>query len=328
MKNKTQTTNKKPTFSHDSFFKDFYSDPKLAQELLKLIFSKKELKAYNLKKVRIEKDTFEGKRADLILSVPFKTPPKIRLRIFILLEHKSAYDKHLFGQFLDYQVLMRRHSIQQVGYPQPIIAVLFYHGKGPLKWKKSLQEEDFKTFFSKIPVESRKDMLNYGIRIIDTQSPKIRRAYKGKKFKGHGIIRLLSEIWNLKKSSPLKVVKEVFHDFEDIRKGLKGKKKAEINLRIVQYLLDTGVLDVKTWEKVEGLLIREGILTRGGVMGIRELIKEQGRWEGRQEGIKEGIQKGQNQVILNMLQEKMDISFIAKVTGLSEKAIKKLKNGS
>ena len=51
-------------------------------------------------------------------------------------------------------------------------------------------------------------------------------------------------------------------------------------------------------------------------MDIREHIKEKGRWEGRQE------------VVLNMLKEKADISFISKVTGLSEKEIKKLKNGS
>ena len=327
MKNKTQMTKKKPTFSHDSFFKDFYSDPKLAQELVKLIFSKKETESYNLKKLKIEKDTFEGKRADLILSVLFKTSPKIRLRVFILLEHKSSYDKNLFDQLLDYQILMRKHSIQQVGYPQPIIPVLFYHGKEPLKWKKSLQEEDFKSFFSKIPVESRKDMLNYGLRIIDTKDPKVRKAYKDKRFKGHGVIKLLSEIWSLKKSNPLKV-KEVFYDFEDIRKGLKDKKKVEINLRIVQYLLDNGALDLKTWGKVEVLLIKEGILNKGGVMDIREHIKEQGRWEGERKGLREGRQKERQQVILNMLKEKADIAFIAKVTGLSEKAIRKLKNGS
>jgi len=55
-------------------------------------------------------------------------------------------------------------------------------------------------------------------------------------------------------------------------------------------------------------------------MNIREHIKEEGR--------QEGIQKGQKQVILNMLKEKADIAFIAKVTGLSEKEIQKLKNNN
>ena len=315
MKNKSQITRKKPSFSHDRFFKGFYSDPKLARELLQLIFSKEELKAYDLKNLKIEKDTFGEKRADLIVSVPFKTSPKIRLRIFILLEHKSSYDKNLFDQLLDYQILMRKHSIQQKGYPQPIIPVLFYHGKQPLKWKKSLQEEDFKTFFSKIPVESRKIMLNYGLKVIDTQDPKIRKAYKNKKLKGHGVIRLLSEIWSIKKIDPSKV-KDIIVGFEDILKQLEEERKKDVILRIWEYLHDNTKLDIKTWQETEPLLIEAGLLTRGGIMDIREHIKEKGRWEGRQE------------VVLNMLKEKADISFISKVTGLSEKEIKKLKNGS
>ena len=57
---------------------------------------------------------------------------------------------------------------------------------------------------------------------------------------------------------------------------------------------------------------------------VREIIKEKGRWEGRQEG----RQARDKEVVLNMLKEKTDISFISKVTGLSEKEIKKLKNSS
>ncbi|MCY4512989.1 MAG: hypothetical protein OXB86_04810 [Bdellovibrionales bacterium] len=62
---------------------------------------------------------------------------------------------------------------------------------------------------------------------------------------------------------------------------------------------------------------------------VREIIKEKGRWEGERKGLKKGRQEGRQeerqQVVLNMLQEKADIAFIAKVTGLSEKEIQKLK---
>ena len=54
-------------------------------------------------------------------------------------------------------------------------------------------------------------------------------------------------------------------------------------------------------------MVGEGILTKGGVMDIREHIKEKGRWEGQQEGMQ--------QVVLNMLKEKADMRFICKVTG-------------
>ena len=312
---------KKPAFSHDRFFKSFYSDPKLSRELLCLILSKRELKAYNLKGLKVEKDTFEDKRADLILSVPLKAHPKIRLRIFILLEHKSSYDKNFFDQLLSYQVLLRKLLIQQTGYAQPVIPVLFYHGKEPLKWKKSLQEEDFKSFFSKIPIESRKSMLNYEPKVINTQDPKIRKAYKGGKFKGHGVIKLLDEIWSLKKNiTPLKVI-EAYEGFEEVLKGLKGQARKTAELRILEYLSDNTDLSLKIWRQAEKLLIEKGLLKQGGLMqDVREVIKEKGVWE--------GMQKGRREVVLNMLKEKADISFIAKVTGLSEAAIKKLKNNS
>ena len=156
MKEKPQSTKKRPSFSHDRFFKSFYSDPKLAQELLHLIFSKEEQKAYILDKVQVEKDSFEGKRADLVLSVPFKGFPDRRLELFILLEHKSHYDKNLFEQLLDYLFFIRKYIIKQKGFSRPVMAVLFYHGKNPLKWKNSLLEEDFQGFFEKIPLETRK----------------------------------------------------------------------------------------------------------------------------------------------------------------------------
>ena len=60
-KQKLKTNQKtKPAFSHDSFFKHFYSDPKLTKELFGLVFSKQTLKTCNWNKMKIEKDTFKG----------------------------------------------------------------------------------------------------------------------------------------------------------------------------------------------------------------------------------------------------------------------------
>ena len=54
------------------------------------------------------------------------------------------------------------------------------------------------------------------------------------------------------------------------------------------------------------------------------LLKE-GRQEGRQEGLQEGRQENQIEIALNMLKEKLKISFISKMTGLSKDKVKKLK---
>ena len=76
------------------------------------------------------------------------------------------------------------------------------------------------------------------------------------------------------------------------------------------------------WEELERDAVKQGIFSKGGYMNTREYIKEEGREEGRQEG----IQQKQQQVVLNMLKKKAEISFISEVTGLSEEEIKKLKN--
>ena len=81
------------------------------------------------------------------------------------------------------------------------------------------------------------------------------------------------------------------------------------------------------WKGLEHEAVNKGVFSKGG----REYIKEEGRQEGLQRGLQQGIQKGwreeRQQVVLNMLKEKADLSFVCKVTGLSEEEIKKLQNG-
>ncbi len=133
---------------------------------------------------------------------------------------------------------------------------------------------------------------------------------------------------------------EIFSKFADIFKPLSGKQQNDMSLVILEYLVDNTGLDFKTWKEAEKLIIEAGILTRGGFMNIRELIKEKGRFEGihigrregKLEGMLAGMQKGElkgrqenmRQVIANMFQENADMPFIAKVTGLSEAELKKL----
>ena len=335
MKRKPEQTRKavkKPTCSHDSFFKLIFSNPERIKELLLLALTKKEAQAFNLDDIRLEKDSHKKKLADLVLSFPFKNYPRKRIEFLVILEHKSYHDKYLFEQGLKYQILIRDHSIKQKGRPLPIILALFYHGKYPLKWKKSLQEDNFKDFFDKIPMETRRSMLNYELKIINTKDPKIRKIVRGKKSKIWGVIKLLDEIWGLKQPSSRKIKTIVRDYFGDILKGKTKKEADEILIGLAAYLRDSAGLKLKEWEKAEQELIEEGLLKKGGAMDALEVIKEKGRWEGlrkgRQEGRQEGLQAGRQEVILNMLKKRLDISLISEVTGLPVKKIKALKNGS
>ena len=312
---------------HDVFFKSFYSNPKYAVELFRLIFSKEELKAYDWKKLKAEKDTLQDKRADLVFSLPLKNKPHVRFRIFILLEHKSQYDPQLFTQLLYYQTFIHQHTVQS-GRPSPVIPVLFYHGKNPWKWTLSFQEAAWGDSLSEIPVASRKNMINYTPKLLNAHDPKIKGIFEDRSFQSRGALRLLGRIWSLKLSrTELKETLALFGDFSG--------KQNDLIVNVADYLesaLKESRKFRQLWEQVEKELVEEGIFQRGGFMDIRDHIREKGIQEGMRKGIRKGIRKGRQEgrqeVVLNMLKEKTQVSFISKVTGLSKDEIKKLKNGS
>ncbi len=315
---------KKPRCSHDSFFKLIFSDPKLVKELLKLILTKAERKVFNLDKIKFEKDTHKKQLADIVLSFPLKNSPRERAEFFMILEHKSYNDKNFYEQMLKYLYLIRELIIKQTGRAKPVIPAMFFHGKQSLKLRKTLQEEDFKSFFSQIPVETKKSMLNFELKVINTKAPKIRKVMKNKGSKIWGVIKLLDEIWDIKEPSAKKVKAIVRDYFGEILKGKTEREEKEMVVGLLEYLKDTTGLKLKEWEKAEEELKKEGLLKTGGVMDALEVIKEKGRWEGE----RKGRQEGRQEVILNMLKEKMNISVISKVTGVPAKEIKKLKNGA
>ena len=160
-------------------------------------------------------------------------------------------------------------------------------------------------------------MLNYELKIINTKDLKIRKIVKDKRSKIWGVIKLLDEVWDIKEPSAEKVKTIVRDYFGDILKGKTTREVNEIVIGIVEYLKDVTGLKLKEWQKAEQGLIEEGILKKGGVMNIREIIKEKGRWEGmrkgrqegmrkgRQEGMQEGMQKGMQEGMQKGMQEGM-----------------------
>ena len=314
------------TNHHDQFFKFFFSKPELAQELFKLIFSKEELKAYDLTKLKAEQNSFvDGSSADLIFSLPLKNNKKSEIRIFILLEHKASYNVKVFEQLFRYQYLLIGQSLSEGKPLVPIIPVVFYHGKKPWEWKLSFQEALGSQAFLSLPLSFRESMLNFKIRLLDIQDKKWEWVFKNSHFQSRGVLYLLREVW----SGQLNF-KKVFSLFKEM---LERQRDTEgIILNILKYLLKGYQIRPKLYEKMEVELVKEGLLKRGGYMDARDYFREEGRQEGWQKGQKEGWQEGRQeerqQVVLNMLKNKIDNKLISKVTGLSEEEIKKLKNGS
>ena len=322
----------KPASHHDLFFKAFYTEPQFAKELLTLVLHKEELLAYNLNNIKIEKNTLKEKQADVVFSLPLKAKPKTKVKIFILLEHKSHYDSGLFNQLLTYQFMLYCQISKESGPPCPIIPVVFYHGKKPWKWPKTFQEDIYKGFLRKIPLQSREHMLNYKIKLLDTHDPKIEKAIKDKSFKSRGALYLLKNIWGIKLSKrELKETARLFGGFSAQRQDLIANASGYLS----SFLREEKKFQ-KLWTKVEKELIEEGVFNKGGSMSILKHIGEVEHTKGLQKGIRkglnEGLQKGQHkrnkEIIHNMLKEKLDINLVSKVMGLPVKEIKKLQTSS
>ena len=201
----------------------------------------------------------------------------------------------------------------------------------------------------KIPVWVRKSMLEYRVRLIDLQDQgKMRGVFKRSGFeRTQAALYLMREAWGLKENrGPER--RKILEALLPMLKGLSGeggkqKKREDLLLSVVEYVRSLGVSG-SLWEELEREALERGFLNKGGVMNIREYIKQKGVQEGWQKGQKEGWQKGQKEgwqkgqqegwqkgqqeLILKMLKEKVGLSVISRVTGLPTQEIKKLKNGS
>ena len=299
---------------HDQFFKTGFSKKTFAKELLFLIFSKEERKAYDLNKIQLEKGSFpDDARADLVLSVPLKNKPENKIRIFILIEHKSQYDVKLFYQLFRYLTFLIQKSLMETGKIVPVIPVVFYHGKTPWKWKKFFQEAFADENFLALPVSTRENMLNFKVRVLDLHSSRLQKIIRDRNFKSRVLFHLLREVWFSKPS--LSFVSKVLELCDE-----EIKSQEDIMLNMAEYLSKAYKMKQGVWRKAEELAVKRGLLNKGGYMDIKKFIAERERHEGQQ------VER--QRVVLNMLKNKMDIKIITKVTGLSEKEIKKLKKGS
>ena len=313
-----RTKNKPLSAHHDALFKFCFSSARFARELFQLALSKEEQVIFDWDKLKPEKDSFKDLRADLVFSVPFKNKPSRQAKLCLLLEHKSRFSRRVYHQILKYKTLIIGESLEKAEEDCLVIAIVFYHGKEPWRQPKSFKKGLWGEILPLIPSSLAKNMLDYELRVLDTHDPRLEKVIADKNFKSRGFLSALKKVWSLKaEEEELNRVIALFDNWPG--------DKEDLSLSVGDYLWSSvRGMTPKLWEKLEQEAVKKGIFLKGGYMNIREYIKEEGRQEGRQEG----MQRGMQQVILNMLREKADIDFICKVTGLAEKEIKKLQNGS
>ena len=206
---------------------------------------------------------FSSFTSDAVFSVAVKDHKEMRFRICLLLEHKSQYSQKLFCQMLQYQTGITSKNLEELGRAFPVLAVLVYNGRKPWKWGKSFQQGLWGADFAKIPLSLQKDMLNFGLRLLDTHAPETVRAVEDRRFKSRGFLNALRKAWDLKADEEeLKKLISLFDTWT-------GDRGDSLVLSLGDYLWSVVPgMNKALWEKLEDSAVKEGIFSKGGYMDI------------------------------------------------------------
>ncbi len=183
-------------------------------------------------------------------------------------------------------------------------------------WKGAL---DFHSFLNNFEGELKKrfkeNVLNFRLRVLNIQALDIDKT---KGLTTHPILYILKHIWNLDATK----IKELF----TIGRGLSPREREALIVRAVDYIRQYDpAFSWKIIREIEQTTLEEEERVMAPLL---QYSLDEAREEGLQKGRQEGMEKGMQAVALNMLKEKADLTFISKVTGLSEADLEKLKNRS
>ena len=301
---------------HDHLFRDIYSRTRYCLDIFRLIFTPPQFALFDWKTLKSEMNTFidrelRERRTDLLFSVCLAGSAQ-RIGLLFLLEHKSRHDLEIHRQFLGYQTDIYMH------WNFPVLPILVYQGEA-MEWRLPL---DFQGFLQGFDGELKRlfgeNVLNFRYKLLNLRKLDIKKQARG--LTSRPILFILQNIWNLDE----KVVKELFSLSQ--KASLKDRK----------LFMDRATDYIRQYDpKFSWKLLREiekTVTTKEEYIMPLQSSLDSAREEGLRQGIKQGMQQGMQQrdkeVIGNMLKQRLDISFISKVTGLSKAEIVKLtKNG-
>ena len=275
---------------HDKFFKEILSDINNAKSFFKEYLPRNILKSVNLDTLKIKKDTFIGKNfkeyfADLLYTVSINNKKGY---IYLLLEHKSGFDKQTPLQLLQYMVKIWRLHIKQNRFPLPvIIPLVLYHGNA--KWRFNT---DFIQLFDNTAEEFKNYIPNFNYVLQDLSE------YTDDEIRGEIFLRaaLLLFKYSLTKDIFEKLPK-IFSLLSSISASKTGLNALEAYFRYIYYSSDISVEKLKkiaadNLDKPQ----EEAIMTLA-----EKLINE-----GMQKGMQQGMQKGMRQTIIDILESRLN----------------------
>ncbi|MBX2953579.1 MAG: Rpn family recombination-promoting nuclease/putative transposase [Leadbetterella sp.] len=295
-----------PIRAHDNFIKQLLSHKELAVDFLKEYLPGSLVKIIDFKTLTHQDTSYINENlkasfSDLVWSVEMHE--KKKLRISLLLEHKSYADPEAAFQLLDYLASGYRKQIKEKKKAEPIIPILYYHGKAGWTFKT------LDTYFSGYPDLIQPYLPSFATEFVNLRhvsAEQIRALTNG---------LLTSAILYQKYYFDPEGLKANFHA---ILENLIPYLGLNITYSIFVYILQGPYLDSE--------FIKESIKNLSGDMSTRmmtaydQLIAE-GMQRGKEQGMAEGHEKALVQTILNAHDNGIDLATIRAITGESEEKV-------
>ena len=295
---------------HDKIFRDILNDKKEVTKIINTyIKPKTKLNMQDLEKYETRYITkiYEERLADIVYKIKGK-------EIFFLIEHQTKVDKKMAYRILEYSMEIIRGRIKNIkgqiekaGIPT-VIPIVIYTGEK--LWNAKQEITEMKVKFETI----KKVETITGYNLIDIRN-------KEKAIKDDLFISKISIIERLKNTD------EIIETIEQIYNNLNKKEDKKKLLEIIDYLLEDEI-NKETLKKLKEKIIKEGGIEMMHAKEVlrRDRLKE--IKEGENRGLARGIIEGKIEerliIAKKMLEEKIDVIFIAKVTGLTKKEIENL----
>ncbi|MBW1650417.1 MAG: Rpn family recombination-promoting nuclease/putative transposase [Deltaproteobacteria bacterium] len=268
--------------SHDKLFKETLSDISNARDYFRHYLPANILNIINLDTLEIRKDSFIDEElkeffSDMLYSVQFG---KKAGYIYLLLEHKSFFDKDTPLKLLEYMVKIWKLHISQHKLPLPVIVPLvLYHGKD--KWNIGNR---FSELIDKYPARLKEYMPDFSYSLFDLSK------WTDAEIKGGVVLQamllLFKYIFDKKFLDKLPDIAILFGDIIEKERGLEAMEA------LFRYI--SGNVE-KSVEELNKVLFQS---LPKGKEDIIMTLADQLRNEGMQQGMQQGMQRG----IIDILQ--------------------------
>ena len=305
------------TNAHDKFVKEMFSDKQMAIAFLQAKLPASLRSIIDLESLSNENKSFISNElgeifADIVLK--FKVPSiEKELYISILIENKSVPDPYVVFQLQDYISGAYRNQIKMKEKLRPVIPFVYYHGNQ--EWKlKSIK--DFFLEYPKEVLDYIPDMETIFISLRDMSDEQIGNIDNKMLYTALMMQRYRYDVRRLEEN------------IEEFLISLTAYSDWNFLKTMIVYCLDVTEL---TESKIIEIADKGDEHIKDIIMSTYDQILEKGKHigieKGREEGIDIGIEKGKVDMIIKGYENKLDISILSNISGITEsEVIEILKN--